>query len=119
MTTPASRDDLPDLPAGTDVTAWTARLPSGTVLSPRLAMILLLHVTWTRWLEMAALLESEVNEAGIGGFIGEIKASGRSGVYAVSEQVRSLAQLEGEERDRIARYAKQAHDMGITAGDAW
>jgi hypothetical protein len=118
MTTPA-RDELPMLPQGSQVTAWQARLPAGVTLTPRLSMILLLHATWLRWTELAALLESEVEEAGAGGLVGELKASGRGGLYATGEQVRGLAELEGAERDRIAWYARQCHDMGITGGDGW
>lgn len=117
MTTP-SRDALPALPAGSQVTAWSARLPAGTILTPRLAMVLLLHSTWMRWTELAALLQEDVNESGAGGLVTEMKQSGRGGVYATGDQVASLAQLEGQERDRIARFAQQAHAMGIT-GDEW
>lgn len=119
MTTPANRDDLPVLPAGSQVTAWSARLPAGVTLTPRLSVILLLHATWLRWAEMAALLEAEVNEDGAGGVIGNMMASGRGGLYATSEQIRGLAELEGQERDRVARLARQAFDMGITGGDDW
>lgn len=118
MTTPP-RDDLPQLPDGSQVTAWQARLPAGVTLTPRLATILLLHATWLRWAEMAALLQSEVDESGAAGLVTEMKQSGRSGVYSTGEQVAALAQLEGLERDRIAKYAKQCHDMGITGGDDW
>lgn len=118
MSTP-DRDDLPSLPAGSQVTAWSAALPAGITLTPRLAMVLLLHATWLRWTEMAALLQADVQEEGAGAFAGEQKASGRSGVYATGEQVRALAIVEADERDRVARYAKQAFDMGITGGDAW
>jgi hypothetical protein len=117
VTTPASRGDLPQLPPGSQVTAWSAALPEGAILTPRVAVVLLLHATWLRWLELAALLESEVNESASGGLVGNIMASGRGGLYSTGEQVRGLAQLEGDERDRIARYAKQAFDMGITGDD--
>jgi hypothetical protein len=36
-----------------------------------------------------------------------------TGLYATSEEVRALVRLEAEERDRVVRYAKTAHDMGI------
>lgn len=35
------------------------------------------------------------------------------GVFATGEQVRGLVELEQNERDRVVKYAKVAHDMGI------
>jgi hypothetical protein len=119
VTVPQSDGDLPSLPRGAEVTAWRAALPAGMTLTPRLAVVVLMHATWLRWLEMSALLQSEVEESGIGGVIGNVMASGRGGLYATQEQVRGLAQLEGEERDRIARLAKQLYDMGVTGSEDW
>lgn len=42
-------------------------------------------------------------------------AAGKDGViYVQSEEVRALVNLEAAERDRVVRYAKVAHDMGIS-----
>jgi len=42
-------------------------------------------------------------------------AAGKDGViYAQSEEVRALVRLEAEERDRVVKFAKVAHDMGIS-----
>jgi len=121
MTTPpVPRGQLPPLPKGAQVTAWCATLPAGTdALSPRMAMVVLLHVSWLRWLEYSALLEEQVREAGgQAGLVGSTIASGRGGLYATGSEVLALTQLEADERDRCARLAKQAHDMGLT-GEDW
>ncbi len=130
--TPPSHGELPAVPKGADVTAWAVRLPGDvTSLSPRLAMILMLHATWLRWSEYAALLEQQmldpVNSAIQGedatesaGLVGHTWAIDpkSSQVYATGEQVRALAALESEERDRVMRYARQCHDAGLL-GDDW
>lgn len=52
--------------------------------------------------------------AGAAGLIGHTFAADKlAGVFASAEAVRSLVQLEAQERDRAVRYAKVAHDMGI------
>ena len=52
-----------------------------------------------------------------GGLIGfRYGAAGKEGtIYIVAEEVRSLVALEAAERDKVIRYAKTAHDMGISA----
>ncbi|MCQ0012041.1 hypothetical protein [Actinomadura madurae] len=35
------------------------------------------------------------------------------GIFASGEAIRGLVLLEGQERDRVVKYAKAAHDMGI------
>jgi hypothetical protein len=120
------------VPEGADVTAWKVRLPGDVrSLSPRMAMIIMTHVTWLRWGEYAALLEQQmldpINAALAGepstesaGLVGHTWASDpKSGeTYATGEQVRALAALEAEERDRVMRYARQCHDAGLL-GDDW
>jgi hypothetical protein len=109
-----SKGDLPPLPEGMDVTAWQASLPDGLkALSPRMAMALMLHVSWLRWEVLAAMVEEQVRISGAEGLVGDMMASGRGGLYATSSQVLPLTILEGEERDRIARLAKDAHAMGL------
>jgi hypothetical protein len=42
-------------------------------------------------------------------------AAGKDGIiYRQSEEVRALVALEAAERDRVVKYAKTAHDMGIS-----
>lgn len=48
------------------------------------------------------------------GLIGHTYAADKEyGVYASGEAIRGLVLLEGQERDRVVKYAKTAHDMGI------
>ena len=51
-----------------------------------------------------------------GGLIGfKYGAAGKDGnIYAVSEEARALVILEAAGRDRVVRYAKTAHEMGIS-----
>lgn len=129
---PVPRGQLPPIPENADVTAWRARLPEGAdALSPRMAMVLLLHVSWLRWSEYAAMLERQVQEqtlqaiqagpqAESDGLVGHKYAMNPkdSQLYATGEEIRALTQLEGEERDRCAKLAKEAHDMGMF-GENW
>lgn len=57
--------------------------------------------------------EAEVSPGGLIGF--KYGAAGKDGnIYAVSEEARALVILEAAERDRVVRYAKTAHEMGIS-----
>lgn len=59
---------------------------------------------------LALQLESEDDD----GLVGATYAIGREGQrHQTGEQVRGLAKLEAEWRDRAVRFAKTAHDMGI------
>lgn len=59
---------------------------------------------------------SEVDEPETSGLIGfRYGAAGKEGtVYVQTEEIRALVALEAAERDRIVRFAKTAHDMGIS-----
>lgn len=129
---PVPRGDMPPVPKGAEVTAWAVTLPGDVrTLSPRMAMILMLHATWLRWSEYAALLEQQMldptNSALAGepstesaGLVGHTWAMDpkSSEVYATGEQVRALAALEAEERERVMKFARQCHDAGLL-GDDW
>jgi hypothetical protein len=118
---PIPRENLPGAPEGADVTAWRASLPAGTVLKPRMTMALLMHVSWLRWAHYAELLRVQVGEdageSGTGGLVGYRVGMSpvNGGEYEQAEVVRALAELEGAERDRCARLAKTAFDMGLEA----
>lgn len=133
---PTSRSQLPAVPPGMTVTAWEAGHGPGDVLAaevsgrllsrvtPRQAMILLLHVSWLRWQEYASMLKAQVDDAPQGrtarGLVGH-KTSASSvtgGIYPTSEEIRALTRLEGQERDRCAALARQAHEMGLS-GEDW
>jgi hypothetical protein len=139
---PPGRSQLPAVPGDVRVTAWEAGYGQGEQLAaqagdysgllsrvtPRQAMILLLHVSWQRWQEYATMLKAQVDEAGgsrsgtpgVRGLIGH-KTSASSvtgGIYPTGEEMRALVRLEGQERDRCAALARQAHEMGLS-GDDW
>lgn len=60
---------------------------------------------------------NEVDRPNASGLIGfRYGAAGKDGVvYVQSEEVRALVTLEATERDRVVKYAKTAHDMGISS----
>lgn len=113
------------------ITAWNAM--GGTPnIDYRMAVLGVLQMTWLRLAAYSELLrrqvaaEGEVTEAEIfdpdegspktSGLIGyRYGAAGKEGrIYAQSEEVRALVALESAERDRVVRYSKVAHDMGIS-----
>lgn len=60
------------------------------------------------------LLRLQYDDEGYGGLVGATHAAGRDGARVeTGETVRALAKLEGEWRDRVVRFAKTAHEMGI------
>lgn len=60
------------------------------------------------------LLRWQVEVDDEAGLVGKSFAAGRDGARVeMGEQVRGLARLEAEWRDRVVRFAKAAHDMGI------
>lgn len=129
---PVPRGQLPPIPEDADVTPWRAMLPEGAdVLSPRMAMVLLMHVSWLRWSELAQMLERQMGEQVLDALSGQPAAESHgvvghkmamnpkdSRLYATGEEIRALAELEGQERDRCSRLAREAHDMGLF-GENW
>ena len=112
------------------ITAWDATRGSATI-DYRMAVLGVLQMTWLRLAAYSELLrrqveaegaapedalEGELGEADPKGLIGyRYGAAGKEGhIYAQSEDVRALVVLESQERDRVVRYAKTAHDMGIS-----
>lgn len=120
------------------ITAWSAL---GEVhIDYRMAVMGVLQMTWMRLGAYGELLRRQVEadlpregeprerETYLGeeemeilkkaptGLIGHrYGAAGKEGhIYAQSEEVRALVLLEREERDRVVKYAKTAHDMGIS-----
>lgn len=115
------------------ITAWSAL---GTPkIDYRMAVLGVLQMTWLRLHRYGELLRQQVESEGAvpiepgdgegfdpeaevkaGGLIGyRYGAGGKDGiVYAQSEEVRALVQLEAAERDKVVKYAKTAHDMGIS-----
>lgn len=123
------------------ITAFSA-LGGVPSIEPGYAVLASLHLSWLRLHLYAGLLEEQVgaehdepvgswngdlededfgrgvgrqsSPAGSAGLIGHTFAADKqAGVFASAEAVRSLVVLEAQERDRVVRFAKVAHDMGI------
>lgn len=63
---------------------------------------------------LGQLLREQLTADDEHGLVGLSYAAGREGQRVeTGEQVRGLARLEAEWRDRVVRFAKTAHDMGI------
>lgn len=116
------------------ITAWSAigQAAQADRTEPGMAVLGMLQMTWLRTAAYGELLRQQVaketpadpDREGLGpggevqtsGLIGyKYGAAGKDGhVYAQSEEVRALVALEAAERDRVVRFAKTAHDMGIS-----
>jgi hypothetical protein len=116
------------------ITAWSAigQPAGGKPVDAGMAVLGMLQMSWLRAAAYGELLRQQVvteapNEPDQDGFdpMGEVQANGLIGyrygaagkdgnIYAVSEEVRALVALEAQERDRVVRFAKTAHDMGIS-----
>lgn len=118
------------------ITAFSA-LGGVPSIEPGYAVLASLHLSWLRLHLYAGLLEEQVavdaaeREAlserftdgaaddqpaaeGVRGLIGHTYAADKvAGIFASGEAVRALVGLEAQERDRVVRFAKTAHDMGI------
>lgn len=116
---------------GEAVTAWSA-LSGQAVISHTEAVLGMLQMSWLRAHLYANLLERQFTDAqhhdggGVGlgggdpelgpgaGLVGHTHGAVKDiGIYVTGEAARALTVLEGQERDRVVRYAKTAHDMGI------
>lgn len=115
---------------GEALTAWRAIVGGDVLVDPAQAVLGMLQMSWLRAGLYAQLLEAQVGEEGgtpddvedladgvpgsTGGLIGHnYGAAAEVGVYATGEAARGLVVLEAAERDRVVRFAKVAHDMGI------
>lgn len=126
--------------AKAEITAWSAMTGRPTV-DPGLAVLAALHMSWLRLHVYSGLLQQQLEGEpgvtflraseggprlargyaadqpapdGVDGLIGHTYAADKqAGVFASGEAVRALVTLEAQERDRVVRYAKTAHDMGI------
>ena len=113
------------------ISAWSAigKAPDGESIDSSAAVLGMLQQSWMRAHLYSRLLRDQVEkdgtaEAGVdGGRAGDTSglvgykfgAAGKDGhIYAVSEEARTLVGLEAQERDRVVKYAKTAHDMGIS-----
>ncbi|MBA2952138.1 hypothetical protein GON03_19165 [Nocardioides sp. MAH-18] len=83
-------------------------LDPGTVVLDQLRVAVMRADLYGEMLRWQLEVEDEV------GLVGTVYAAGRDGARVeTGERARGLAQLEAAERDRVVRFAKTAHDMGI------
>ncbi|MFC0626148.1 hypothetical protein [Kribbella deserti] len=115
------------------ITAWSA-IGGDPTVEPGRIILSLLQMSWLRLHLYAQLLAAQADAEGwepdnvddegdevefavagsTGGLIGHTFAPSKEGGRVVTgEAVRGLVLLEAQERDRCAKLAKTAHDMGI------
>ena len=99
------------------ITPYAVDFPA-QIVTPRQSVVMLLQVSWQRWQSYATMLENEVTSAqpgqdGNGLVVPTYGSNPKDGMYVSGEAISALALLEAQERDRCAKLAKQAHDMGI------
>jgi hypothetical protein len=114
------------------ITAWHAFGAPATI-DYRMAVLGVLQMTCLRLATYGELLRRQVAAEGedtepltdqnadgeladAGGLIGHrYGMGGKDGIlYRQTEEVRALVSLEAAERDRVVKFAKTAHDMGIS-----
>lgn len=113
------------------ISAWSAigQPGDGEGIDSSAAVLGMLQQSWLRAAMYGQLLRAQVEKDGTdevgleggeaeraNGLIGyRFGAAGKDGnIYAVSEEARALVALEAAERDRVVKFAKTAHDMGIS-----
>lgn len=122
------RSEVAKVKGNSVITAWRAIGDAGANIDYRMAVLGVLQMTWLRLAAYSELLRKQVameaeqagsadedapDASGLVGF--RYGAAGKDGtVYVQSEEVRALVALEAAERDRVVKYAKTAHDMGIS-----
>jgi hypothetical protein len=127
--------DVAKVKGETRISAWSAlgTPGEGQAVDASAAVLGMLQQSWLRANLYGHLLSQQVAKDGdgdavgpehfdpekhvdSGGLIGfRYGAAGKDGnIYAVSEEARALVILESQERDRCVKYAKTAHDMGIS-----
>lgn len=113
------------------ITAWKIISDGAPTIDYKMAVLGVLQMTWLRLAAYSELLRRQVAaDAGpepiewsddqilpeTAGLIGHrYGMGGKEGIlYKQSEEARALVTLEAAERDRVVKYAKVAHDMGIS-----
>lgn len=113
------------------ISAWSpfGEGAGGVTVDPGMAVLGVLQMSWLRLGTLSELLRRQVatdrEQAGdpaeldspeASGFVGfRYGAAGKDGVvYVQSEETRALVGLEAAERERVVKFAKVAHDMGVS-----
>ncbi|WP_435744947.1 hypothetical protein [Nocardioides sp. SYSU DS0663] len=109
--------DLARTQGEANLLAWSseaASRSSAAALDPGQVVMDQLRVAVLRADIYGELLRIQVAGEDVDGLVGATYAVGREGTRVeTGERVRGLAALEAEWRDRVVRFAKAAHDMGI------
>lgn len=107
--------DLARTQGEANLLAWSAEAGRDAApLNPGRVVMDQLRVAVTRADIYGELLRLQVADEEVDGLVGPTYAVGREGTKVeTGERVRGLAALEAEWRDRVVRFAKAAHDMGI------
>lgn len=99
-----------------NLAAWSssARPADAPALDPGTVVLDQLRVAVMRADLYGEMLRWQLEVEEEAGLVGLTYAAGREGVRVeTGERARGLAALEASERDRVVRFAKTAHDMGI------
>lgn len=122
------REDVLKAQGEARITAWNPNGP-GTTIDAGAAVLAVLQMTYLRLGAYSELLRRQVvidgdtaedlretDSPSASGLIGHrYGMGGKDGItYVQTEEVRALVMLEAAERDRVVKYAKTAHDMGIS-----
>lgn len=107
--------DLAKTQGEANLLAWsTHSAKDAAALDPGQVVMDQLRVAVIRADIYGELLRVQIADEEVAGLVGPTYAAGRDGARVeTGEQVRALAKLEAEWRDRAVRFAKTAHDMGI------
>lgn len=107
--------DLARTQGEANLAAWSAEAAGGSsALDPGQVVMDQLRVAVLRADIYGELLRIQIADEDVDGLVGPTYAVGREGTRVeTGERVRGLAALEAEWRDRVVRFAKAAHDMGI------
>lgn len=110
------------------ITAWNPDSADAPTIDASSAVLRVLQMSYLRLGVYSRLLQRQIategdlagstvqDAPGTSGLVGfRYGMGGKDGIsYVQSEEIRALVILEGAERDRIVKYAKTAHDMGIS-----
>lgn len=100
--------------AARDAGVAAAVMDPGTVVLEQLRVAVLRADVYGELLRHQLLVDETPDGRVAAGLVGVTYAAGRDGARVeTGEQVRALARSEAEWRDRVVRFAKTAHDMGI------
>lgn len=99
-----------------NLAAWSTEAAIGAdAVDPATAVMDQLRIAQLRANLYGERLRLQLEEEDADGLVGPTYVIGREGqTHESGERVRALADLEAKERDRVVRFAKTAHDMGIS-----